>query len=1177
MKVSPANMKIVDREYDEAYVTLSEDISAKRSRSIDRDKAYETYGEEELEQYSIKLTYPIISSILMGIRYNHQKKKNAIKSTGNKYKIEKYAYIFNEPELKDIIDYKKVMVLTKDGYAIEDTEVITTDTTCYNKYGDTEILIGAKALKYLIDNTNYKERERVLIEEILNIGKYAKNIELSNVPKPNYIRYTTNWYGPDFSTISEWGTIVDRFNLQELFMMYETNCNKNKELVLYKALFDKNYETTSNSHLKHRKEALRVLQNSTKETLSMLVIDTLITPVKNLYSTEKGSGPFSGLSLLKAVIRENDFQLLDKRMLEDPMKLKQFIDRIKHLQNQYDLLLYEEFENGSKYKGEGLIEYIMGKEGLIRNDILGKNIICSARAVIHPCPDIRIDQVKVPYEMLRDLFSYHIYTRYHMNVRTADPEKVREKVELLIQEIPIIVGRQPTLHILSKIAFYAVIDDENITSKSVGMSNWVTDGFNADFDGDQVVLTVPLLQETIYEVKNIAMSINMLLRPRDAKLFVMIKQEAIYGIYYLTKRDSNTNHKLIYSPEECKDSNNKLVDQLFKGIYAPYKDSTIGRYLVYNLFKEYIERIGINETQMQIYTIDADMEKILKEPSTNNSMTKLLTKIFAVANIDYDIKSINYSRFIKDIANIGLTVAKIFPPTTDIEYFNEVEQQKMELTRNIDLVNNGLITQDEFNLFSVESKEDTINKEIVNKMNNSEYEYGILDQVNSGARGKVNNINLLYGIKGSINIQQTNTTMYIGSNYLKGLNTIEHCMSSQGTTSQVMLKTLEPANTGYGMRKMVHIAAETYIREHDCGTTDYTEVNTLDLINILGVEIDELPDVIFNIIHKRYTNENIYLNYDLAKMQAMLMTEATRDLIETSVENTQFPHYVFIRTLSSCKSTCKMCYGRSMVNNELPKDGEAIGIIAATSLGEIGTQSTMKVFQTGGKSSNMSSQKAIEKTLSGKDIREKVDNFSTLSPETGTLSVGSNNHLIITDIKDAYGRDKPDMDLGINLNNMTERQIRETFAIGRHIKKYDVIGLKEEYEVFIGEIKTIKDINRAKWLMTLKLYAYYRTEDANIKHLESIVESILSYKIIASNNKRYSIGYYIDKGCKNQLDENEVKVVPEFVPYTDRETKDNSPLSGLAYQRIKDTIERFIETPYLDLYKHYDKRLFGKV
>lgn len=1175
MRMRAANKKDTgDNLYNDS-ISLSEDISAKR-KSTNVEDPYATYGEEELRQYTLELSYPIFATLLLGVRYNQHLGRNATKSEGSKHKLSKYIQMFGEPRIPDIVNYKAALIPIDDGYAIEDIEDLILETKYYKIYGDREILIGAKALKYLIDTTDYVKREKALIEEIFKIGGYIKNIELSAEPKENYVKYTQYWYGPNFTTVHIWGNQTDFIEVQNVYQLYMTKMKQAPiEEALYKILYDKKFESSSKLGLNHRKEALRILQNATKDTLDMLIIEKMITPVKNLYSTEKGSAPHSNYKLIEKVKHVNDFQQISEKMLEDPTKFKQFVDDIQRLQKSYDLMLFEEFENGNKNKGEGLVEYMMGKEGLIRNEILGKNIICSARAVIHPCPIIAIDEILVPYEMLRDLYSYHIFVNDGLNVKTKDPKKqeqIRERVEFYRNTIPIMVGRQPTLHILSKLAFKPVIDYDNPTSKSVGMSNWVTDGFNADFDGDQVVLICPITPMACEELRTKAMPTDTLLRPRDSKLFVMIKQEAIYGVYYLTKRSADNSHKLLYSVSDCISDNEKFADQMFKGIYAPCNGTTIGRAIIHKLFQELINYLLISDEQMVQYKLDEDMEKLLNEPSTNNSLIKMLTKIFAVEGISYKTKSNIYPRFVRSMAKIGLTVAKIFPPTIDVEYFDEIETQTIELTKNIDLVNKGLITHDEFNIFSIKSEEDKINRAIEDKMINSDYEYGIVDQVQSGARGKMNNINLMYGIKGSINIQQTNTTMYISSNYLKGLNTIEHCMSSQGTTSQVMLKTLEPANTGYGMRKMVHTAIETVIREDDCGTADATKIDPLDLMNILGVTIDELPDVIFNIIHKRYNQEGILITYDIAMTYAMMMTEATRELIENGVDNPDW-RILYIRTLSTCKSTCAKCYGKSMVNNEDPYIGEAIGVIAATSLGEIGTQSTMKVFQTGGKSSNMSSQKAIEKTLSIKDIRDRSGVKRTLVPIAGTLKVSEKGRLIIV----------PDntqaniVDLDINVSNMTEKQIRQTFAPNRHVDKNDVIGLTEDFEVFIDEIRELKDIQKAKWLMVLKLYAYFRSEDANIKHLEAIVESILSYKIVASNDKHYSIGYYIDKGLKIQLNEDEVKVMPEFVPYTDRETKDNSPLSGLAYQRIKDSTERFIETPYLNIYKQYDKRLLGRV
>ena len=396
-----------------------------------------------------------------------------------------------------------------------------------------------------------------------------------------------------------------------------------------------------------------------------------------------------------------------------------------------------------------------------------------------------------------------------------------------------------------------------------------------------------------------------------------------------------------------------------------------------------------------------------------------------------------------------------------------------------------------------------------------------------------------------------------------------------------MLKALEPANTGYAMRQTVHSSVDTRIVEHDCGSKKMTRLNVITLAYFLDLTItkqsinntskqDKLKSVISNILLGRYDYD--YIDYNRANAIAEELVENYKEFVKMTEDERQVSTLrldVEFRSLATCNSTCSKCYGKNLSTWDNIDINAPVGVLAATSIGEVGTQLTMKAFQQGGKKVEMSSQKSVERILSIKDASDIdlkhniVNSFNagkTLSIKGRVVYIGDVQH----NISLAKFKTKEDIDAA--------------FLPGRVLQEGDLICIDSDFDTSTENIAAQDNKDIAGWLLTQKLFLYYYNAGVNIKHVEALVQSIRSYKIISNpnNNPLYSISYYLNKNQVKEATEAGISLEESYVGFKARELKDNSPLVALAYERTKEAIARLVEKREIKLSSSFEKRLLGR-
>ena len=617
---------------------------------------------------------------------------------------------------------------------------------------------------------------------------------------------------------------------------------------------------------------------------------------------------------------------------------------------------------------KSLSDMLKGKSGRFRQNLLGKRVDYSGRSVIVVGPELKIYQCGLPKEMAIELFKPFVMKELVANGTSHNIKNAKKMVEKLqpevwdvleevIKEHPVMLNRAPTLHRLGIQAFEPIL----VEGKAIKLHPLVCTAFNADFDGDQMAVHLPLSQEAQAECRFLLLSPNNLLKPSDGGPVAVPSQDMVLGIYYLTQeRPGNPGEgKFFKSINEAILAYENKVITLQSRIHVRCTktmpdgseltgtvESTLGRFLFNEIIPQdlgYVNRsIPGNELLPEVDFLvgKKQLKQILEKVINTHGATKTAEVLDAIKAMGY-----KYSTR----AAMTVSISDMTVPPQKPEMIQNAQDIVDKITKNY---KRGLITEEERYKEVVETwkkTDDELTKALLNgldKYNN------IFMMADSGARGSDKQIKQLAGMRGLMADTTGHTIeLPIKSNFREGLEVLEYFMSAHGARKGMSDTALRTADSGYLTRRMVDVSQELIVRETDC-CENREEISGMYVKGFMDgkEEIENLQERITG----RFSCETI-TNKDgevLVKANHMITPKrAARIMSEGVNENGESLKQVKIRTILTCKAhngVCTKCYGANMATGEPVQVGEAVGIIAAQSIGEPGTQLTMRTFHSGG-------------------------------------------------------------------------------------------------------------------------------------------------------------------------------------------------------------------------------------
>ncbi len=634
---------------------------------------------------------------------------------------------------------------------------------------------------------------------------------------------------------------------------------------------------------------------------------------------------------------------------------------------------------------KSLSSMLKGKQGRFRQNLLGKRVDYSGRSVIVVGPNLKMYQCGIPKEMALELFKPHVIhglveRGLAHNIKGAKKliesrdDQVWDIVEDVITEHPVMLNRAPTLHRLGIQAF----EPKLVGGKAIRLHPLVCAAFNADFDGDQMAVHVPLSEEAKAEARILMLGANNILNPKDGKPIVTPSQDMVLGNCYLTmeKKGLPNEGKVYKNSNEVLMAYERKEITLHTRIALPvrsfkhklFTDEQKDKYLITTCGKIIFNEIlpdtfpYINEpTKENIEGITpskyfVEMGTNIKEDVENREVVKPFIKKnleSIIAQVFKRYKTTETSIMLDRLKDLGFkysTVAGITVSAADIRLSQSKDKIIEEGKELVDKINKqfkrGLITEEERynNVINVWTEQQDKIKDELQALANGDFENPLFMMMNSGARGSISNFVQLSGMRGLMAKPDGSTVeIPITSNFMEGLNVSEFFLSSHGSRKGSADTALRTADSGYLTRRLVDVVQDIIVREFDCGSIQGVEV--YDLINDKDNSVIEpLSERILG----RYTAQKI-INPE-TKEVILDKGEMITENVVAKIERAGIKS-VEIRSILTCKcenGVCQKCYGRNLATGNLVETGEAVGIMAAQSIGEPGTQLTMRTFHSGG-------------------------------------------------------------------------------------------------------------------------------------------------------------------------------------------------------------------------------------
>ena len=605
---------------------------------------------------------------------------------------------------------------------------------------------------------------------------------------------------------------------------------------------------------------------------------------------------------------------------------------------------------------KSLSEILRGKQGRFRQNLLGKRVDYSGRSVIVVGPGLKIYQCGLPKEMALELFKPFVMKRLVETQKSSNIKEAKRKVEqvadevwdaleVVIKEHPVLLNRAPTLHRLSIQAFEPVL----VEGRAIKLHPLVCKAFNADFDGDQMPVHVPLSSEAQAEARFLMLSANNLLKPVDGKAIAVPSQDMVLGSYYLTL-DARDDEKgagskfrnydeaiMAYASGELQ-LHAPIYVRMFKEIDGETKSKVIKTTLGRLIFNASIPQdLGYVDRTEDPFGLEVDFVAGSKQLSQIVDRTIKVHGFTMAAEVLDHIKSMGYKYSTQ--ASLSISVADMVIPQEKYTIVKAAEKQVDEIFAHFDM---GELSEEERYNCVIEIWNKATN-DVIKQIQENFNKYNPIKMMSdSGARGSMTQMRQLAGMRGLM-FSATGKTMEIPikSNFREGLTILEYFVAARSARKSLSDTALKTADSGYLTRRLVDVSHEVIIREHDCGTRDYMIASDIKEGNEV---VESLKDRILG----RYTVEDV-CNPTTGELiigeNEMILSKHVDKIIKAGITE------VKVRSVLRCKTkngVCAHCYGMDLASSKQVNIGEAVGVIAAQSIGEPGTQLTMRTFHTGG-------------------------------------------------------------------------------------------------------------------------------------------------------------------------------------------------------------------------------------
>ena len=740
------------------------------------------------------------------------------------------------------------------------------------------------------------------------------------------------------------------------------------------------------------------------EWMVMNIIPVIPPELRPLVPLDGGRFATSDLNDLyrRVIIRNNRL----KRLMD--IKAPEVILRNEKrmLQESVDSL-FDNTRKSSAVKTESnrplksLSDSLKGKQGRFRQNLLGKRVDYSARSVIVVGPNLKLYEAGIPKDMAAELYKPFIIRKLIERgvVKTVkSAKKIIDRKDPIVWDIlenvlkghPILLNRAPTLHRLGIQAFQPKL----IEGKAIRLHPLVCTAFNADFDGDQMAVHLPLGPQAILESQLLMLASQNILNPANGSPITVPSQDMVLGLYYITKERKNVRGEgmTFYSPEEVKIALNEGKIDIHAGIKVQITDYDDDGKPFDHIIETTVGRVLFNEVKPEGVPF---INKVLTKGSLRGIISDILkrTDVPTTAAFLDAIKQMGYYYAFKGGLSFGLS--NIMVPEEKKRIVAEA-QEKVDSIK--EQYAEGIISQKErynktVDIWTTANAE--LTEILMDRITNDKAGFNsVYMMLDSGARGSKDQIRQLIGMRGLMAKPKKSTAgggevieNPILSNFKEGLSIQEYFISTHGARKGLADTALKTADAGYLTRRLVDVSQDVVVREEDCGTLRGIEVTALkknnDVVETLGERI--LGRVALDDVYDPDTNELIIAAGE----------EFTEEIVE-KIEQTTIES-IEVRSPLTCEAKhgiCAKCYGRNLATGEMVEKGEAVGVVAAQSIGEPGTQLTLRTFHQGGVAGNVSEQSNIAAKFDGiididelKTVKDEEDNVDIVISRTSELKI----------------------------------------------------------------------------------------------------------------------------------------------------------------------------------------------
>ncbi len=737
---------------------------------------------------------------------------------------------------------------------------------------------------------------------------------------------------------------------------------------------------------------------------------------------------------------------------------------------------------------------LRGKQGRFRQNLLGKRVDYSGRSVIVVGPELKLHQCGLPKEMALELFKPFVMkklveTNQCNNIKSAKrrveraDSKVWDVLEEVIKDHPVLLNRAPTLHRLSIQAFEPVL----IEGRALKLHPLACTAFNADFDGDQMAVHVPLSVAAQAEARYLMLASNNILKLSDGQPVVLPSQDMVMGSYYLTidKEGAKGEGKFFSDPDEAimayqvgevelQALINVRVTKEFNGekITGIVK-TTVGRII----FNEAIPQdLGYVERKTKEDALKYEIDFLVGK----NQLKDIVAKCFKLkgttptAELLDKIKALGYK-----YSTIGAITTSVFDmhiPKEKPEIINNAEKKVVEIE---DMYEQGFIT-DEERYKQVVSVWENATNEVTGKMKGTLSKFNpIWMMANSGARGNMNQIRQLSGMRGLMSDPSGKTIeLPVKACFREGLSVLEYFISSHGGRKGLADTALKTADSGYLTRRLVDVSQDVIVREEDCCAGSHAQGVWISAIT--GDKKEEVIEKLEDRIAGRWTIDDVVnpaTGEVIVPADTMINDDQAKAITKAGIEK------VFVRSILTCKSKqgiCAKCYGKNMANGKPVNLGEAVGVIAAQSIGEPGTQLTMRTFHTGGVATGADITRGLPRIEELFEAR-KPKGVALVCEVNGTVSIVDSDNKREIVVSNPNGEGKT-------------YQIAKSSRL--KVNDGDVVEagtILTEGSVYPQDLLRTKGIKAVQEYLVKEVQSVYRMQgvEINDKHVEVIVRQML--------------------------------------------------------------------------------------